>query len=99
MKKNEAIYDFSDGDLILVAISGRIHRRRPTVAVWKFLKRIHSKSTLQENELVALNRWIMGKDEEMDFENVTSTKERTITMADPLVQAIRSLKRQLTDKA
>lgn len=93
MKKNEAIYDFSDGDLILVAISGRIHRRRPTVAVWKFLKRIHHfKGNLQENELVALNRWIMGKDEEMDFENITSTKERTITMADPLVQAILSRK-------
>lgn len=92
MKKNEAIYDFRDGDLILVAVSGAIHHRRPTVAVWKFLKRIYCNGTLQENELVALNRWIMDKDEEMDFENVTSTKERTITMTDPLVQAILSRK-------
>lgn len=92
MKKNEAIYDFSDGNIVLVAISGRIHHRRPTVAVWKFLRKVYSKGNLQENELVALNRWIMGKDEEMDFENITSTQSRVIIMTSELVKAILSRK-------
>ncbi len=74
-----------DKKVVYVSPRGFLYQMKINSSLKNILKEaIKNNMKLQENKLVALNRFIMGKDEKMDFNCITSTIQRTIRIEEEL---------------
>lgn len=74
-----------DKKVVYVSPKGFLYQMKINPSLKNILKKAAKNDMkLQENELVALNRFIMGKDEKIDFNCITSTTQRTIRIEEEL---------------
>ena len=83
-------YNYVNGELCFIAVAtGRPYSRPLTDDVRDFLRGVHlNDGELPENELVALNRWIMRKDSQIDFEHSKSKQHRSIKIMPDWAKAL-----------
>lgn len=82
-------YDFEDGCLCFITTADRAFSRVMDADVKKLLREVHKNNFyIMEYKLVALNRWLMKKDDKLDFNCVKSKQNRLITLRPRLLVAL-----------
>lgn len=89
-KDQHNCYNFVNGELCFIAVgSGRPFSRPMNDEVREFLLFVlHNRGRLLESGLVALNRWIMRSDKEIDFAHSKSKKGREIKIMPALAEEL-----------
>ncbi len=68
--------------VFFLSTQNRIYQTTISTPLRQILKKaVRNQMRLPENELVAMNRFIMGKDDEMDFANINSTINRYLNIS------------------
>lgn len=82
--KNAVIptYTIRKNKVFFLSTQNRIYQTTISTPLRQILKKaVRNQMRLPENELVAMNRFIMGKDDEMDFANINSTTNRYLNIS------------------
>ena len=82
--KNAVIptYTIRKNKVFFLSTQNRIYQTTISTPLRQILKKaVRNQMRLPENELVAMNRFIMGKDDEMDFANINSTINRYLNIS------------------
>lgn len=83
------LYDYQDGRLCFITTADRSYARELNDDVYRLLLRVWiDNGSLLERELIALNRWLMGKDPQIDFEHSRSKVHRSINFTSALKQLL-----------
>lgn len=72
-------YDYQDKELIYYTPNYNIFHKIPTQAVWLLLMKIYDDDfKVTDEDIVALNRFLMNKSDDLDYSTCKSQQQRTV---------------------